>query len=159
MNNKLTIAAIFALILIGTLAWNLFNSETNTPSAGDGTVTEAVMYKNPGCDCCDMWADYMEENGYHVTAHESNDINSVKEEHHISPEMASCHTVLIDGYVIEGHVPVEDINRLREERPDAVGLAAPGMPPSSPGMNTIDNVPYDVYLVGHNGENTVYNSY
>lgn len=98
----------------------------------------------------------MQRNGYSVSVIESQNLLSVKAEHGIPREMGACHTALIDGYVIEGHVPAGDIKRLLNEGPDVVGLAVSGMPASSPGMNTALNQPYEVSLFDRQGNTTVY---
>ena len=94
------------------------------------------MYKDPSCDCCSAWAEHLEAEGFEVRQHATRDMRAVKIEHGVAPELASCHTAVVDGYVIEGHVPAADIHRLLEERPDVAGLAVPGMPHGSPGMET-----------------------
>ena len=108
--------------------------------------TEVVMYKNPGCQCCDRWADYMRDNGFTITTNEAPNLPAIKAEHSISQEMAACHTAFVGGYVVEGHVPAGDIKRLLNERPKVAGLAVPGMPASSPGMNTAPDNPFYVYI-------------
>jgi hypothetical protein len=117
-------------------------------SEAKSTDTEPVsvtMYKNPDCQCCSKWASYMEENGYSVTAKPSDTLAAVKEKYGVPNDVSACHTALIDGYVVEGHVPVEAINKLLQERPEAKGIAVPGMPAESPGM--ADNPsPVDVYF-------------
>ncbi|QJQ94533.1 MULTISPECIES: DUF411 domain-containing protein [Halomonadaceae] len=94
------------------------------------------MFKDPNCGCCSAWAEHLEAEGFVVHAHDARDMRAVKAEHGVPPALASCHTALVDGYVIEGHVPAADIRRLLEEGSDIVGLAVPGMPHGSPGMET-----------------------
>ena len=107
-------------------------------SPGTGTATaslpEVTVYKSPTCGCCSKWADHLREAGFQVTEEDVRDIVEVKREHGVPGELGSCHTALVGDYVIEGHVPAEDIRRLLEERPDVAGLAVPGMPAGSPGM-------------------------
>lgn len=103
----------------------------------------------------------MEENGYRVKVENVNDPMAVKRNQQIPPELQSCHTAIVDGYVIEGHVPVAEIERLLEERPDIAGLAVPGMPVGSPGMEvegTADQ-PYDVIAFDESGQTQVFASY
>lgn len=93
------------------------------------------LYKSPSCTCCTQWAEYMEGLGYKVNVAYEADRQSVKSHSGMPNQLASCHTAMIDGYVIEGHVPEADIARLLKERPDYIsGIAAPGMPQHSPGM-------------------------
>ena len=93
------------------------------------------LYKSPTCGCCKKWAAIMEEKGYTVNIHHQNDWSEVKKSFDMPQQLQSCHSAVIDGYLIEGHVPEADIARLLKERPDNIsGIAAPGMPAHSPGM-------------------------
>jgi hypothetical protein len=93
------------------------------------------LYKSPTCSCCKKWAAIMEKEGYTVNVHLQNEWNSVKESFGLRPQLQSCHSAVIDGYLVEGHVPPQDVARLLKERPlDIKGIAAPGMPQYSPGM-------------------------
>lgn len=104
-----------------------------------------TMYKNPDCQCCERWAAYMEENGFSVTIKPSDQLASIKDKYGVPNAVRACHTALIDGYVVEGHVPVEAINKLLKMRPNAKGIAVPGMPAGAPGMAE-DPSPVDVYF-------------
>lgn len=93
------------------------------------------LYKSPTCGCCKEWAAIMEDKGYSVNIHLQNDWSEIKKDFDMPPQLQSCHSAVIDGYLIEGHVPESDIARLLKERPDNIsGIAAPGMPEHSPGM-------------------------
>jgi hypothetical protein len=121
-----------------------------------------TMWKSPTCGCCKDWAAYVEKNGFTVKAH--NDGNDeIRKKLGIPIQFGSCHTALINGYAIEGHVPVKEIKRLLTEKPKAVGLAVPAMPVGSPGMDGPEyksrKDPYDVLLIGLNGKPSVYQSY
>ncbi len=140
LNRKTKKAAGLSLLAGGALA--LYLALTPGASTQAGSVVE--MYQDPNCGCCTDWADHLREEGFEVRQHKTRDMRSVKEEHGVTPELSSCHTALIDGYVIEGHVPAADIKRLLEERPEVVGLTVPGMPHGSPGMETGR---YDDYAV------------
>ena len=94
------------------------------------------VHSDPNCGCCSDWVAHLEESGFAVNHHRDGDIRAIKIANGVTPELASCHTALVDGYVIEGHVPASDIKRLLDERPDVVGLTVPGMPHGSPGMET-----------------------
>jgi len=121
------------------------------------------MLKTASCGCCIAWGQYLREAGFAVNERDlpSADLNAAKVEAGLKPALTACHTARIDGYVIEGHVPVREIKRLLEERPDAIGLAVPDMPYGSPGMGEAgdDAEPYDVLLVGRDGKTSVYASY
>lgn len=120
-------------------------------------LTHAVeVYHDPACGCCVNWIGYMRAQGYVVTVHETSSLATVKQRLGVPAAAASCHTAQIAGYVIEGHVPVQDIRRLLAERPDAIGLAAPGMPMGSPGMEMGAPERYDVLLLSRDGTTRVY---
>ncbi len=110
-----------------------------------------VVHKDPDCGCCDGWVAHVRRAGFGVTVHETSDLNPVKSRLGIPDALASCHTAELDGYVIEGHVPARAIERLLAERPQARGLAVPGMPAGSPGMGGVPEV-YEVVLFGPAGE-------
>ncbi len=95
---------------------------------------EMVMYQHPECGCCGKWADHMRENGFRVQQVKTLEMVLVKSEAGVPSELGSCHTATIDGYIVEGHVPASDVQRMLEERPAIVGISAPGMPLGSPGM-------------------------
>jgi hypothetical protein len=103
----------------------------------------------------------MEANGFAVTAKAAQDLAAVKAEYQVPPELQSCHTAIVDGYVVEGHVPAAEVKRMLAERPGIVGLAVPGMPVGSPGMEVggFDPEPYDVIAWDKSGKTTVYASY
>ena len=105
---------------------------------------EVLVYKTPTCGCCSLWADHLREAGFEVETRDLNDLIPVKMDAGVPPRMSSCHTALIDGYVVEGHIPAEHVKRLLEERPDVVGIAVPGMPIGSPGMEGPGARPYQV---------------
>ncbi|WP_416337859.1 DUF411 domain-containing protein [Halovibrio sp. HP20-59] len=94
------------------------------------------VHSDPNCGCCGAWVEHLEAQGFEVNHHRDGDLREIKIANGVTPELASCHTALVDGYVIEGHVPASDIKRLLEEQPDVVGLSVPGMPHGTPGMET-----------------------
>ncbi len=103
----------------------------------------------------------MRGNGYAVQVEDVNDLNAVKRDHQVPAQLQSCHTAVVDGYIIEGHVPVTEIERLLDERPDIAGLAVPGMPVGSPGMEVdgADDQPFDVIAFDEAGQTEVFASY
>ena len=120
------------------------------------------VFKDPNCGCCGAWIEILEANGFQVTTQASAGTALMREKmaRKIPQNMASCHTADIEGYVLEGHVPVSDILRMLKERPDAVGLAVPGMPYGSPGMGPESSrEAYDVHLILHDGTTEIFNSY
>lgn len=118
------------------------------------------VWKSPTCGCCQKWADYLADNGFAVATRNTTHgmLSRLKQHMGIAPKLASCHTGLIEGYTIEGHVPADDIKRLLAERPDAVGLTVPDMPLGSPGMEQPDGTtkPYDVLLVKKDGSTEIF---
>jgi hypothetical protein len=106
------------------------------PASAADTAASIEVWKSATCECCGAWVKHLEANGFtvKVNAAEPSALASLKRQAGIGDKLASCHTALIDGYVIEGHVPGTDIKRLVAERPQAIGLAVPGMPVGSPGM-------------------------
>ncbi len=95
---------------------------------------EVVVYKDPNCGCCGKWAEHMRENGFTVREVATREMDVVKNEAGVPRALGSCHTAQVGGYVVEGHVPAADVRRLLDEKPELVGLSAPGMPLGSPGM-------------------------
>ncbi len=114
------------------------------------SAASVTVYKSPTCGCCEKWVDYLRENKFSVTAVNKSDMSAVKKKYGMD-HAASCHTALIDGYVIEGHVPVAAINKLLKERPDIVGISAPGMPQNSPGMGEMKKGTLTIYGVPKDG--------
>ncbi|WP_112322177.1 DUF411 domain-containing protein [Oceanibium sediminis] len=117
------------------------------------------IYKSPTCGCCTAWADHMTQAGFATDTRdvEQDMLWAIKERSGITPELGSCHTAFVEGYVIEGHVPADDIQRLLAERPDALGLAVPGMPIGSPGMEMGGQVDaFDTLLVLRDGTTDVF---
>jgi hypothetical protein len=117
------------------------------------------VYKSPTCGCCSAWVDHMARAGFVVDAHDIDQdaLYALKAQSGITPELASCHTALVDRYVIEGHVPANDIERLLAERPDAIGLSVPGMPIGSPGMEMGNQrEAFDTLLVMGDGSTEVF---
>lgn len=124
--------------------------------------TEVQVWKEPTCGCCGDWIKHMEANGFKVFVNLGG-TNAARARLGIPQNMASCHTALVGGYAIEGHVPAREVRRLLAEKPVAVGLSAPGMPIGSPGMDTPayngKKNPYNVMLIARNGTATVYQKY
>lgn len=117
------------------------------------TVT---VYKSPSCGCCGKWAEHMKANGFPVVTHDTEDVAAHKARLGVPLAMGSCHTAKVSGYLVEGHVPADDVKRLLAEKPRAKGLVSPGMPQSAPGMDDARKIPYDVMLVGNDGSTVTY---
>jgi len=109
-------------------------------------AAEFEVYKSPTCGCCQKWVDALEENGHHVTIHHTDDLHKIKFDAGLPKELGACHTAFVDGYVVEGHVPIQAIDELLEQKPDLKGIAVPGMPGESLGMEQGRELqPYTVY--------------
>jgi hypothetical protein len=122
-------------------------------------AVEITVYKSPACNCCNKWVDHLRDAGFLVTAKNSSDMDSIKLSAGVKPMLRSCHTALVEGYVVEGHVPASDIKRLLQERPAVSGLTVPGMPMGSPGMEGNYTDPYEVLTFDQNGRTEVFARY
>jgi hypothetical protein len=132
------------------------------PARAADTAPSIEVWKSATCQCCGAWVKHLEANGFtvKVNAAEPSTLASLKRQAGVGDKLASCHTAMIDGYVIEGHVPATDIKRLVAERPEAIGLAVPGMPVGSPGMEQgAEFEPYDVLLVKKDGTTEAFASH
>lgn len=127
-------------------------------SLSPAIATEIKMFRQSGCGCCGQWAEHMRAAGYTVTIVDGEVMSVIKKEAGVPAALESCHTAMVDGYVIEGHVPAADVDRLLKERPKAKGLAVAGMPMGSPGMEQPDGAtePYNTVLFGGEGGDTVF---
>jgi hypothetical protein len=117
---------------------------------------EITVYKTRSCGCCGKWIAHMRMAGFRVIEENRDDVGAVKRQQGVPSTMYSCHTSVAGGYVIEGHVPADLVERLLEERPDVVGLALPGMPAGAPGMEGAGKVPYEVLAFSRSGEPMTY---
>ena len=148
-----TAAAIASACAIGAGALVLAQSKGPVAGgpkgpSGDRAVT---VYKSATCSCCALWVTHLKDNGFPTRAEDVADLGPVKKKHGVPEALASCHTALADGYVVEGHVPASDVRRLLAEKPNIAGLAVPGMPIGSPGMEGPGAKGYDVLSVGAQG--------
>jgi hypothetical protein len=131
-----------------------------TPTAADPSETVSV-YRSPSCSCCTKWVDHLKEAGFSVEMHEVDDVTPIKRVNGLPPQLASCHTALVGGYLVEGHVPAADVKRLLAEKPKLAGLAVPEMPIGSPGMEVPGRQPepYDVLAFDAEGRIEVFQHY
>ena len=116
---------------------------------------EVTVYKSPTCGCCSKWVDHLTASGFKVTAHDTSDMAAVRRKLGVPDAMTSCHTAVVNGYLIEGHVPAADIQRLLRDKPKVAGLAVPGMVTGSPGMEGARSDPYNVIAFGE-GKTSVF---
>ena len=146
-------------------AWLLGMAALSTVSMAVEAKPPAIVvevWKDPNCGCCKDWIAHLEKNGFFGTVQEQGN-NAARARLGMPQKLGSCHTAVVQGYVIEGHVPASDIQRLLKEKPQALGLAVPGMPVGSPGMDGAGyggrRDPYKVLLVNKDGSSQVFNSY
>lgn len=123
-------------------------------SAHAGDVVE--VYKNPNCGCCGKWVEHMQKAGFAVRVHEVSDVSSMREKLGMPERYASCHTARVGSYLVEGHVPADDVKRLLKEKPQAIGIAVPGMPAGSPGMEGPPPIAFNTLLLKSDGGSTVF---
>jgi len=111
-------------------------------------TSNILVHKDPNCGCCTGWVQHLKAAGFSVTVEETANLQVVRKRLRVPADLAACHTAEVGGYVLEGHVPAVAVRRLLEKRPAAIGLAVPGMPVGSPGMEGGEPQPYDVILFG-----------
>lgn len=124
-----------------------------------GDTNTLVVYKSASCGCCRNWVEHMQQAGFTVVVHDMDDIQTVKDESGVPAALRACHTALVGKYIIEGHVPASDVRRLLRERPAVAGVAVPGMPAGSPGMESGAAERYDVVTFGGPNAQRVYASH
>ncbi|MDH5315453.1 MAG: DUF411 domain-containing protein [Gemmatimonadota bacterium] len=146
-------AVLGGLAAIAAGAATLF-AEKAAPAAPAGVVT---VYKSPTCGCCGEWIEHMKAAGFEVRAVDMDDITEVKQASGVPMKLRTCHTAIVDGYVVEGHVPADLVKKMLAEKPKVTGIAVPGMPVGSPGMEQGSmKEPYDVLLFEKSGKTSVY---
>ncbi|MEM1128198.1 MAG: DUF411 domain-containing protein [Bacteroidota bacterium] len=162
MTRFVLLSTFLGLVLAGCTRPDTASSPApSTPAALYDEWPTITVYKTPTCGCCVKWMDHLAANGFPVEGEDRPDMVPTKETLGVPGPLRSCHTALVDGYVIEGHVPAADIQRLLDERPDIVGLSVPAMPIGSPGME-VEGRPaqaYQVIAFDAEGEQTVFAEY
>lgn len=162
MRPALSVALLVPALLLGgdVLAARPAPAADAAPAAAVGAPLLTV-HKHPSCGCCGVWIEHMRQAGFRVEARDTAQMSPVKAAAGVPEALASCHTAEVDGYFIEGHVPAADVARLLRERPAARGLAVPGMPLGSPGMEHPEGIeqPYTVELVLEDGSTRPFNRY
>ena len=138
-----------AAALVGERWWRSANPV-------DPTLTPITVYASRTCTCCHKWVGHLEDNRFRVIAETAADVTPFKRKYGVPEDLWSCHTATVEGYVVEGHVPADVIERLLKERPAVAGIAAPGMPNGSPGMEGTRKEPYEIVSFTRSGETAVY---
>jgi hypothetical protein len=147
IGNVVRVVSAFALL-------GLLSAHSNNATAAKPVAIK--VYKTPQCGCCKGWIQHLKANGFQVEAIDMPDLSMVKEKYGVKPALLSCHTAVVYGYVVEGHVPADVIQKLIKERPAVAGLAVPGMPGGSPGMEGAIKQAYEVYTFDKSGKTKVY---
>ncbi len=155
--------------VIGSLSWGIQPVHAHgdvkggavMPDTSSAAGLQMTVYRSESCGCCTQWGSHIASARFRIDDHVTEDMDAVKDEHGVSSQHASCHTADVEGYVIEGHVPASAIQRLLMERPNIRGLAAPGMPMGSPGMEVsgVEAESFEVLAIDHDGTAYVFARY
>lgn len=149
---KLLVASWVAIAIVVLL------TITSAEAASD--LRKIIVYRDPSCSCCEGWMEHLEAQGIQTNSVPTPDLDSLKQQYGVPDDLTSCHTAIIDGYVIEGHVPVEEIRRLLAERPNITGITVPGMPVGTPGMESgNERESFTVFSFDEQGNTEVFNHY
>ena len=145
------IAIIPALVVTLFIVFNFYSKAT--------IAEEIMVYKSPSCGCCKKWVKHLKNQGFDVKTKDMKDVKPIKNKYGVQQKFQSCHTAKVGKYFIEGHVPAKDIKKLLKDKPDIKGLAVPGMPMGSPGMEGHRKDKYNVIAVDKNNTSFIYSSY
>ncbi|MGB3759918.1 MAG: DUF411 domain-containing protein [Rivularia sp. (in: cyanobacteria)] len=172
-NSKLflsIIKSVVVLTMVGIFYWLPFTG--NNAQAMKGVwdqetapllsgVKQVTVYRSPSCACCEDWVKHMQKHGFKIKDDiKSEDMEAIKEKYNVPQQLASCHTAIIDGYVMEGHVPADDIKRFIAQSPKKIGLSVPGMPSGTPGMEMGNKKdPFAVVSFNKDGEAEIFHEY
>lgn len=144
------IVALIGVVIASAMVW----WDARQPGPGPDTV---VVYKRATCNCCSKWIDHLKQAGFEVQVHNESDLDARQDELGVPKPLRACHTAVVGDYLVEGHVPASDVRRLLSEKPQARGIAVPGMPVGSPGMEMGDRRdPYATLLFHADGQSAVF---
>ncbi|CAG7857116.1 hypothetical protein MCAMS1_01841 [biofilm metagenome] len=150
--SKVSFLIATTLLLNAGYAWSTGNSAED--------AINIVVNRSPTCSCCAKWVEHLQNNNFKVEDIVTNDVQSIKDKNGITKDLASCHTALVNGYVVEGHVPADDIKKLLKEKPDVIGIAVPQMPSGTPGMEMGGRKdPYQVISFDKNKQHHVFSDH
>lgn len=148
-----------SILLVPTVLL-LGNSLVQAQARLEKPLPDIVVHRSPSCGCCGKWLEHLKSNQFNVIDKMLDDVQSVKDHYGVSAAMASCHTALIDGYVVEGHVPANDIKKLLATKPKVIGISVPGMPLGTPGMEMgTQKDAYQVISFDKDQKNQVFSQY
>ena len=153
--------AVVGSVLAGCTATNDAGMSASSPQEMTATqaalVGEITVFRSPTCGCCGQWIEHAEAAGFKVKDEITEDMSAIKQQYGVPANLSSCHTTVVGDYIVEGHVPAEDVARLLAEKPDVAGIAVPGMPIGSPGMESGDYTePYTVFSFTDSGETAAF---
>lgn len=135
---------VLIILLVSISAFFIFNTK-------EVSGITATYYKSTSCGCCEVHSKYLDSKGFDIEINNLQDMSQIKSQFGIPSELQSCHTIIIGDYFVEGHIPIDAINKLLEEKPDIKGIAMPGMPSGSPGMPGSKTEDFVIYAVNHDG--------
>ena len=138
IKSHIKLLAIGLVTIVASLVFNPVFSPAIASPLPNTTLPEVTVYRDPSCHCCGRWMNHLTAEGFHLTEIEMDDLASLKQQYGVPEDQTSCHTAVMNGYVLEGHVPVAEIERLIAERPEIAGITVPGMPVGTPGMEDGD---------------------
>jgi len=150
MNKTTILFAVFILVVAVVFVFNFSKTSPEVSPIVSGALAMKII-KSPTCGCCGNYASYAERKGFSVEVENVADIEAVKSEHGIPNNLMSCHTTIVGDYVVEGHIPVEVIEKLLTEKPNIKGIALAGMPSGSPGMPGGQIAPFEIHAIDING--------
>ncbi|OQK15282.1 hypothetical protein AU255_17550 [Methyloprofundus sedimenti] len=158
------VAIAISIICIFGFKFNISHAESvwdePTIIVQEGKRIEAVVYRSPTCGCCSKWLAHLKTHGFNVQDNVVEDIQQIKDKYGVSRSLSSCHTAIIDGYVVEGHVPANDIKTMLRDKPGIKGLTVPGMEVGTPGMEMGDKqAPFNVMAFDSDGQVKLYKAY
>ncbi len=145
-----------SILLIGLLA---FNPAVKAENIKAEAPIDIVVYRSPTCECCGRWLEHMKQNNFNIKDIVTENVDVIKEKYGVPETLASCHTAIVDGYVVEGHVPANDIKKLLKSKAKIAGLSVPGMPRGTPGMEVGAKDAYQVISFDQQKNTKVFNSY
>ena len=157
MNRSIALFTALILVACSKSDEPASNAAANpAPAPAQATLATVKVYKDPNCGCCKEWVARMEQAGFKVETVDMPDLSAVKAKYGVSRDLEACHTAIVNGYTVEGHVPPDLIVKMINEKPAIRGLAVPGMPMGSPGMEGASKQPYDVLTFDSAGHTAVY---
>jgi len=160
MMKKIIIVVTTALIFSFGLNISYAQSVPSEPASSESSAMDVVVYRSPTCGCCSKWVAHLKTQGFNVQDNVIEDIQKIKDQYSISGPLASCHTAVVNGYIVEGHVPATDIKTMLLEKPEISGLTVPGMVVGTPGMEMGDKkAPFKVIAFDKDGKTQIYKAY